>query len=206
MAQTHDFTETSISQELTFNLMEHYNLIWATNRCPGLYRTIFFTMANILRFKKSKSTPKVGFILKDANDNFKIGAILTYHAPEDNINTEDDDKGNYTLEFTLNKEDMTDMDVVIDNHSDVFIEASGHMAFDIMSCRFLSMEFCNNLFIEAIDTLVKFLDANATEDGDFTVVYNGVFTATVSVEGGEKIISIIPGEMIKQYIKGDNSL
>ena len=75
-----------------------------------------------------------------------------------------------------------------------------------MSCRFVSMEYCNNIFVEAIDTLIKFMDANATEDGEFTVVYNGVFTATVTVEGGEKIISIVPGEMIKQYIKGDNSL
>ena len=204
MAQTHDFTETSISQELTYNLMEHYNLIWATNRCPGLYRTIFFTMANVLRFKKSKSTPKIGSALKDTNGTFKIGAILTYHAPEDN--TDDDDKGNYTLEFTIHESDMNDLDVILDNHSDLFIEASGKMAFDIMSCRFVSMEYCNNIFVEAIDTLIKFMDANATEDGEFTVVYNGVFTATVTVEGGEKIISIVPGEMIKQYIKGDNSL
>lgn len=204
MADTHDFAQTSISQELTYNLMEHHSLIWATNRCPGLYRTIFFTMAHILRYKKSKSTPKIGFSLKDTNGTFKIGAILTYHAPEDN--TEDDDKGNYTLEFTLNEADMADLDSIYDNHSDLFISASGQMAFEIMSCRFVNLEYCNNVFIEAIDTLVKFMDANATEDGEFTVVYNGVFTATVSVEGGEKIISIVPGEMIKQYIKGDSSL
>ena len=72
--------------------------------------------------------------------------------------------------------------------------------------RFKKMEYCNNLFIEAIDTLIKFMDANADEKEEFFVISKGVFTASVSVEGGEKVITITPGEMIKQFIKGDSSL
>ena len=200
------FTESAISAELTYNLMEHFNYAWVSDRTPGLYRVIFFTIADILKHKKSKSTPKIGFKLKDVNGNFKFGGILIYHAPEDGADDADDDKGNYTLEFTLHEDDMEDLDVVIDNHNDIFIECAGRNASIIMYGRFLSMVYCNNLFTEAIDTLIKFMDVNASPNEEVSVDYKGVFTATVSVEGDEKVISIVPGEMIKQFIKGDSTL
>lgn len=200
-----EFNETAISSELIYNLLEHHDMSWIHTRTPGLYRVIFFTIAEILKHYKSKSNPRVGFTLKDNNGNFKFGAILSYHAPEDDEES-DDDKGNYTLEFILKAEDMVDLDVVVDNHSDLFVACSGRKASEIMSGRFMSMEYCNILFCEAIDTLIKFMDANASESEEVSVVYKGVFTATVSVEGNEKYITIVPGEMIKQFIKGDSTL
>lgn len=198
------FDETSIQAEFTFNLMENYDLVWMTDRTPGLYRTIFFTMADILKHYKSKTTPRIGFILKDTNGAFKFGAILNYHTPDED--DDGDDKGNYTLEFTLDEADMKDLDVTVDNHSDVFVISSTKMANDIMGGRFKTNEFCNNLFIEAIDTLVKFMDANADAGEEVSVVYKGVFTADVVLENGKKVISITPGEMIKQFIKSDSAL
>lgn len=198
------FDKSAIPQEFTYNLMEHHDYIWAAVRTPGLYRIMFFTIAEILKHYKSKTTPRVGFILKDLNGQFKFGAVLNYHAPEED--TEDDDKGNYTLEFTLNEADMGDCDIVVDNHSDLFITCVTRHASEILNARFTKMEYCNTIFCEAIDTLVKFLDANASEAEEVSVVYDDVFTATVSVEGGKKMISIVPGSMIKQYIKGDASL
>ena len=201
-----DLIESNIPAELTFNLMEHHDMIWVADRTPGFYRVFFFTIAEILKSKKSKNNPKVGFMLKDKNGDMKFGAILMYHAPDDGVDDGDDDKGNFTLEFTLDSADMTDLDIVIDNHSDLFIQCASRKASDIMYGRFVNMEYCNNLFIEAIDTLVKFMDANASETEEVSVIYKGVFTATVAVEGGEKIISIVPGEMVKQFIKGDTTL
>ena len=198
--------ESTIPAEMTYNLMEHCNYIWVANRTPDLYRVVFFTIAEILKHKKSKNLPNIGFKLLTNNGEFKFGAILSYHAPEDDSDTSDDDKGNYTLEFTLDSSDMDDLDLVVDNHNDIFIECAGRKASEIMYGRFLNMEYCNNLFCESIDTLVKFLDANAVPNDEVSVVYKGVFTATVSVEGDEKLISIVPGEMIKQFIKGDTTL
>ena len=200
-----DFKESAIPQEFTFNLMEHHEFIWVANRTAGLYRVVFFTIAEMLKHYKSKTTTRVGFILKDTNGQFKFGAVLNYHAPEEGDDS-DDDKGNYTLEFTLNEEDLKDCDMVVDNHSDLFVTCATKYASDVMYARFTTMEYCNILFIEAIDTLVKFLDANASETDEVSVVYKGVFTATVTVVGGNKVISIVPGEMIKQFIKGDASL
>ena len=131
--------ESAIPAELTYNLMEHYNYAWVANRTPGFYRVLFFTIADILKHKKSKNTPKIGFMLKDNNGNFKFGGILMYHAPEDGSDDADDDKGNYTLEFTLDEADMNDLDMVLDNHNDIFIECAGRKANEIMYGRVNNM-------------------------------------------------------------------
>lgn len=206
MSKTINFEESQIPAEYTLNLLEHYQLTWTNNRTAGIYRVVFTSIALMLKERKAKSTPKIGFILKDAAGKFRFGAIMSYHAPDDGTENTDDDKGNYTLEFTLNEADMKDMDVTIDNHSDMFVMVTEKTAQDVMYGRFKTMEFANNLFIEAIDTLVKYLDANAIEGDEFIVEYRGVFTASVTIENGEKFISIVPGEMVKQIVKGDISL
>ena len=200
-----NFENSAISAELTYNLMEHHNMSFPADRVSGLYRVIFFTIADVLKNKKNKSNPRIGFVLKDNNGEFKFGAILIYHAPEDS-NNDDDDRGNYTLEFTLDAKDMEDLDVVYDNHSDAFITSSTITAYNIMTARFMNGQYCNDIFCEAIDTFVKFMDANASETEEVVFVNKGVFTATITVENGEKNINIVPGDMVKQYIKGDSSL
>lgn len=201
-----ELKETAISEEMTYNLMEHYELTWLASRVPDFYRVVFFTIAEILKNYKSKNeNPQVGFILKDLNGNFKIGAIMNYHAPEDGADTEDD-KGNYTLEFTLNEKDMADVYVPADSQSDVFITCATNKANEIMSGRFKTFEFCNNLFCESIDTLITYLDKNAIAEDEFSVVYRGVFVATVSCKKDKKTFTIVPGEMVKQIIKGDSNL
>lgn len=205
MSKKIELAESAIPSEFTINLLDHYQMNWVPGYTADFYRVVFFTIAQVLRHFKSKSTGKAGFILKDFNGGFKFGAIVTYHNPEEESN-DDDDKGNFTLEFTLDEKDMEGIEVIQDNHSDVFITSAAKQAQDIMSGRFVTGEYCSQLFLEAVDTLVKFLDANAIEGEEFELTYRGIFTATVTVENGEKIISIVPGEMIKQFIKGDNSL
>ena len=67
-----ELTTSAIPAELSYNLMENYELVWMSDRTPGLYRVVFFTIAEILKHYKSKSNPRVGFILKDKNGAFKF--------------------------------------------------------------------------------------------------------------------------------------
>ena len=61
-----ELKQTAIPNEMTLNLMEHYDFKWVANMVPDLYRTVFFTIAEILKHYKSKNeNPRVGFILKD---------------------------------------------------------------------------------------------------------------------------------------------
>lgn len=205
MSKSIELAQSALPQEFSLNLSEHYQFNWVAASTPNFYRVFFFTIARILRQNKSKAAGKVGFILKGFNGEFKLGAIVTYHNPDED-NNEDDDKGNFTLEFSLDEKDFENLDTVLDNHSDVFLVCASQQAQEIMNGRFVTNEYCNQLFIEAADTLIKFLDANATAEDEFELIYKGIFTASVAVENGEKIITIVPGEMIKQFIKGDNSL
>lgn len=203
--KTIDLATSSIPSQMSLNMMDHYQMTWPPQRTPDFYRVMFMTFANILKFYKNKEK-KAGFILKDMNGNFKFGAIITYHAPEDGEENSDDDKGNFTLEFTLKPEDMDGIETIVDNHTDIFQTCSTRQAAEIMYGRFCQPEYCNQLFIEGIDTLMKFLDTNADEAEEVELIYKGIFTATVAVEGGEKVIDIVPGELVKQFIKSDSSL
>lgn len=202
-AKVIDLEKSSIPNDMTFNLLDHYNIGWSVAKVSPFYRVVFTTIASILRNNQSKSNPRVGFELKDMKGDFKLGAIMAYHAPEEE---DTEDKGNWTLEFTFNKEDMTDLNVVIDNHSDIFINCASRQAQSIMFGRFKLNEYSIQMFVEAIDTLVKFLDTNASDTCEVQVEYRGVFTASVAVENGEKVFSIIPGEIVRQIIKDDKSL
>ena len=62
------------------------------------------------------------------------------------------------------------------------------------------------MYCEAVNVLVQWLDTNAKEDETVELVHPGVFTAVVAVENGTKVMSIVPGEIIKQMIKSDNIL
>lgn len=198
-----ELVNTVIPQDIVFNLGEHYEFAWLPDRVPEFYRVMFFTVAEVLKHYKSKEeNPKLGFIFKDLKGNFKFGAIMNYHAPEDG----DDDDGNYTLEFTLNEKDMSDIPVPVDSQSDMFITCVSKIAHDVMGGQFKSMQYCNNLFCEFIDTLVTYLDKNAIADDELNVVLKGIFTATITCKKDKKVITLVPGEMVKQAIKRDVEL
>ena len=60
---------------------------------------------------------------------------------------------------------------------------------------------------EFVSAIKNFLDANSNDeaDPDADVTLDGVFKASVGIEGGTKIYSIIPGAAIKQIIKNDDA-
>jgi hypothetical protein len=101
---------------------------------------------------------------------------------------------------------MTDLDREIDNHSDTFVRCAAHEAESICYGRFRNIGYMYSMFNTAIDTLASFLDTNASEIEEVEVSLRGVFTASIAVESGKKVMSIVPGECIKQIIKGDSVL
>ena len=79
-------------------------------------------------------------------------------------------------------------------------------AFRIAGARFNQVKYIHIIFGCIVDTIIDFLDANASESEDVSVTLNGVFTASVAIENGIKVMSIVPGEIIKQIIKEDSIL
>ena len=58
----------------------------------------------------------------------------------------------------------------------------------------------------AVKTIKEFLDANADETEEVELVLRGIFTASVVYEDGKKVMSLVPGECIKQVIKNDSAI
>lgn len=200
MSKKFDFTQTSIPSQFSVNLLDKYQMNWLDARTADIYRTLFTTIADVLKMRRDKNKSRIGFSMKDDKGNFRLGAILNYRKPDEG---EEEDSGNWYLEFTFCPEDMTDLVEEYDNHSDEFIVCAEHEARTIASARFNSTAFMYTIFNTVIDTLVDFLDANAIEGEEVEVVMRGVFTASVVVENGIKVMSIVPGEVIKQVIKAD---
>lgn len=195
---------TSIPSQFSVNLKNNYGMIWLDSRTSDFYRVVLGTMADCCRLYQSKANSRIGLTLKDDKGNFIFGTILSFQKPE---TESEDDSGNWYLEFTLNPDDMVDLDVDIDNHSREFIQTAALKCNDVMNGRFKNTELMYHMFIEAINTLTTFLDVNASEEEEVEVVLRAVFTATAAYdEDGKKIFSIIPGEYIKQLIKNDAAL
>lgn len=203
MSKQFEFEQTSIPSQFSINLMDRYSYGWMDTRTANVYRAMFTAIADILKSKQDKNKSRIGFILKDDKGNFKLGAVLNYRKPDEG---EEEDSGNWYLEFTLYPEDMGELDYECDSHSGEFLMCAQQEVYTIVSGTFKQPEHMHNVFNTAIDTVVDWLDVNAVENDDVEVVMRGVFTAAVAVENGRKVMSIIPGEAIKQIVKGDSIL
>ena len=203
MSKQFDFTQTSIPSQFSINLLDNHGMSWMDTRTVDIYRVLFTAIADVLKIHQDKTKSRIGFSMKDDKGIFKLGMILNYRKPEEG---EEEDSGNWYLEATFDPEDMVNLDAEYDNHSDEFVICSNQEAFTIASARFTTTEYMYIVYNTVIDTLVNFLDVNASEDDEVEVTLRGVFTASVVVENGVKFMSIVPGEAIKQIIKADSVL
>lgn len=206
MSKQYDFyTDSGIANHYANNLMNRYRMEVWEQTCSDIYRVVFSTLADLLKDESTRNPKsKIAAALYDEKGVFKIGAILTYRAPDED---EEEDSGNYYLEMTFDESDIEGIENVFSNHSsptfDLF--AARNMS-TICSAVFKEKRWITILFCTAIDTLREFLDTNASEEEDIDVVMRGVFTASVTVKNGIKIMTIVPGEVIKQIVKNDSIL
>ena len=195
-----EFEKSSIPSELSINLRDNFSMTWVDSRSADLYRVLFASIADTLKINQKKEYSRIGMSMKDDKGNFKLGAILNFRKPEEGA---EEDTGNWYLEMTFYPEDMTNLDYEVDNHSDIFVRCASIEANTITYGRFRSVDIMYNMFNCVIDTLTTFLDTNAREGEEYSVQLQGIFTASVVIEDGKKIMSIVPGEYIKQLIKND---
>lgn len=200
--KTLEFEQSSIPSQYSINLKDNYGILWVDSRTADLFRTLFTSIADVLKYNQSKDAKKIGMKLKDDKGTFKFGAILTFKKPEG----DEEDSGNWYLAFTFDENDMTELTTEIDNHSDVFVRCAAEEANSICYGKFRSTEIMYQMFNCAIDTLLQFLDTNSSDENSFEVALRGIFTAGAEVVDGNRVYYIIPGEYIKQIVKNDSAL
>lgn len=201
--KTFELAKTSIPDQYAMDVLDQYAINYVRERVPNLYRILFATMADILKNHESKDNPRIGFSIKDEKGNFKIGAILIYQNPEEDS---EEDTGNWYLQMTFDESDMTNLNISLDNYNAAFGECANRVAWNVFSGRFVSVVAMNQMFCVAIDNIIKFLDCNASDEEEVELVFHGIFIASVAIEKGEKVMSIVPGDYIKKCIKDDAKL
>lgn len=204
MSNAVDFDKTAIPSMFVNMIKDRWNYNISIDVVPGLYRSMFNAIATLLKYQRSKNNPHIGFKLLNEAGEFVFGAILDYHAPEG----DSDDTGNWTLSFTFNEEDMTDLNAVYDNHSDMFFTVANHEIRSSMYGNFQTELAATNVYVALVETIAKQLDAisNDPENGEVEITMPGIFMAGVGFEDGQKVFYIIPGHNIKQQIKDDKGL
>lgn len=195
-----NLTTCSICGNYIMNLRNRHNIDWNAEDTSKIYDTLMASIAYYLSITKSKEK-KVGFALRDTKGQFKLGGIVEYHKNEN-----EDMQDNWSYVMTFDEADMEDVEVCADINTPDYGYQARNQAFALHGLRFYSNDYYYDMFVECIDTLIEFLDANAREDDVVEVDFPGYFVASVAIEDGKKVFAITPDGAMKRVIKDDAAL
>ena len=196
--------ESAIPTNFKINLREHYHMTFEEQRVEAYGKAIMTTIAEFLRSNESKDAGKVGFKIVDFKGNMVVGGIVTYIEPAP-TNEDEEVKGNWTLDLTFDYNDF-DFPTVYDNMNGEFEQIMERQMSEFVHARFFERHTIHKFAIDFFETIKTFLDTNCLEDDVFEVELPGFFIASVGIEDGEKVMSIVPGEVMKQHIKDDAAI
>lgn len=190
--------ETAIPTNLTQS-METQKFGLEANQVNMVYDTVIKAISDFLGQAKSKEV-KTALAIKDAKGNLVVGGIVTYHKPE-----EDDMPGNWSYELTFNDEDLQGCKVHLssDPHFERVYDKTVRNLYGFAVEEVLALQ---PLFEEAFTVLKHWLDINAKDGEEVNVEQPGFFIASVLVENGEKVFSIVPDGAMKRLIKDDSAI
>lgn len=190
--------ETSFTSMFVKNCQTHFRFSWLEDHVSPLMKSVLMTISEILKSRQNKNDEKIAFEIKDLKGNFIFGSILTYTKP-----AEDEDKGNWNLEFTFNKSDIEGVNSIGDNLNTEYITSLERNFCEMTHRRFKNPEFLHKCVQMIFTTLSDYMASNAKEGEEFAVELPDYLECISTVENGEIIISVIPGSIIKQAIKDD---
>lgn len=165
------------------------------------------TSAYLSKVKVAKTDEAVALVLTDVSGVFKFAAIVEYHENETDAN----EPGNWSYVMTLNEDDVTDLEKTkvvkkLLYNADDFKFVFDKVGYDIAGIEFEHQTYMFDACILVVDTLVQVLDREAKDGEIVDIEMPGYFTASVSVEGGEKVFAITPDGHQKEIIKDDSVL
>ena len=193
----------SLVSNFGVSMLEKYNFTIADTVVYNLYHIMFRTFAIYLRSQRKKEHNKVSFKFLNANGEFRMGATLTYQAPEEDA---EEESGNWILAYTFDAEDLEGADIVIDNHMPIFFSIVQSEMYNTMFGNLEGPESAHRLFEGCIDSMLEFLEANSNDGEEVELNMPGVFTAYCGFEEGNRVYSITPGATVKQLVKDDDKL
>lgn len=165
------------------------------------------TSAYLSKVKITKADEAAAIVLTDTAGNFKFASWVEYHENEENS----DEPGNwsYTMTFTESSLENLERKKTVKKYlysAPEFSSVFDKVAYDIAGIQFQHSTYMYDACMLVIDTLVQVLDREAKEGEVVDIELPGYFTASVSVEDGEKVFAITPDGHMKAVIKDDSAL
>lgn len=193
------FDETKIPEDVSKDLATK-NVIVGSMHVSKLAKMMMVATAKCLGEIKDKDVRKA-IIFEAVDGRFLLGAIISYD------NTTDTEVGNWTFEWTFNKEivanNVKPENIIHGTNSKIFSTYLVEAAITLYSIRFESESLTIKAIVTLIDTILHWLEDNAKDGEKETIVLDGVFRASAEVVDGsiQKTIDV-DGE-IKTLVKGD---
>lgn len=194
------FEESSLPTNLVAPIREKGVQINPATDAKELFASVFISMATFLSHVKSKDK-KESIAINNLKGDLILAGIVEYHPNEEDASN----PGNWTFEFTFNKEDLEGSDPHLS--TDPFFQ---RIVINVLLSEF-KIEFSDartvELSVEAVaKTLKDWLEQNAKEDDVMEVELEGVFLASTAIEEGERVFSVTPDGALKKVIKNDAAL
>lgn len=202
------FEETQTSQAFIVNA-NSLGYTFGEDDCPErIFKSFFAATATYLgKVKVSKEDEAVALVLTDVSGNFKFAGIVEYHENEENK----DEPGNWSFTMTLNEDDIKAIEKNKELKKylygdDAFKNIFDKVSYDVGGIQFEHERYMYDACLLVVDTLVQVLDREAVENEIVDVEMPGYFTASVQVEGDEKVFAITPDGAMKALVKSDVAL
>ena len=202
------YEETEMHQAFVVNANSMGYTFGDDDRPERIVKAFFASSAAYLsKVKVTKSDEAVALVLSDITGNFKFAGIVEYHENKDNP----DEPGNWSYVMTFDPKTLDNLEKnknvkKLLYSSDAFKGVFDKVSYDIAGIQFQHQTYMFDACVLVVDTLLQVLDREAKEGEVVDIELPGYFTASVSVEDGEKVFAITPDGHMKQIIKDDTAL
>jgi len=173
--------------------------LWDPADTFKVFDSVILGITDYLALAKSKKQ-STAVAINDLKGNLLFAGIVAYHENEN-----EEMPGNWSYEFTFDPEDIKDAKVVNSTDGQItrFVQTAASNQYN--------MYFGNPTMIQVTletfaNTLKRWLDQNAREGEEVSVIEEGFFVASAVVENGEKVFSVVPDGAMKKIIKDDAAI
>lgn len=202
------YEETEMHQAFVVNANSIGYTFGDDDRPERIVKAFFAASAAYLsKVKVSKADEAVALELTDIAGNFKFAGIVEYHENVENP----DEPGNWSYVMTFDPKTLENLEKSksvkkLLYSSDAFKAVFDKVAYDVAAIQFQHQTYMFDACLLVVDTLLQVLDREAKDGEIVDVELPGYFTASVSIEDGEKVFAITPDGHMKQIIKDDTAL
>ena len=202
------YEESQLRQALVINADSIGYSLGEDDRPERLVKTFFAAVSSYLSKRKvTKADEAVALVIQDTSGIFKFAAIVEYIPNLENP----DEPGNWAYTMTFYEEDLKDLEArksvkKLLAGDEAFKSIMHKAGYDVGGINFKKDVFMYDACILVTDTILQILDREAIDGQVVDIEMPGYFKASVEVENGEKVFSIVPDGHMKALIKSDIDL